>query len=140
MNPIKSFNNSRRRFIGLSTGILSGLFLYKPGRAKTTKADIRHLLDRIELDTLMNSTPRKSPSYVLRQRHNKIILLPKRRNHPSIQVNSTGKMIWDRCNGRNSPSEIAKAVCRIYDVDPHQADVDCLCFLATLSLKGAVQL
>ena len=140
MNPIKSFNESRRWFIGLSTGILSGLFFYKPGRAKATKADIRHFLDRIELETLMNSTPRKSPSYVLRHRHNKIILLPKRRYHPFIQVNSTGKMIWERCNGRNSPSEIAKAVCRTYDADPHQAYVDCLCFIAALSLKGAVRL
>ena len=130
---------SKRRFIGLMSGLLSGFFFCRPGRTRAATSDIKHVLGNIELESMIRSTPRKNPAITWKQ-NGETTLLVREGSHPLLEINRTGKMIWDACNGKNTPEDISEIVQRTFQVDTHKAYVDCLFFLRRLITRGAVQL
>ena len=97
-------------------------------------------MGNIETDILVASKPRKNPELALKQRGNTFLLFGKNGEHPLFEINQAGKMVWEGCDGKNTPHDISRVVHGMYTVSPHQAYVDCLYFLAHLKLKGAIKL
>ena len=54
-------------------------------------------------------------------------------------LNEIGSMIWQLIDGKNSVSEIARAVCNAYEVTPQVAEKDTLEFLTSLKEAGLIQ-
>ena len=75
----------RRHFIGLLSGILSGLFVMGPTQAKQTKTDIKQVLKHIEIEKLFKSTPRKHPEITGKPCLDAVLLLKKDTAYPIIQ-------------------------------------------------------
>ena len=68
------------------------------------------------------------------------VLYAEKTSQPVFELNPTGRIVWNLCNGNKSPLEISRIIHQTYSVDPHEAYVDCLCFLAELNRKGLIQL
>jgi hypothetical protein len=68
------------------------------------------------------------------------IIVPIRSNVGDLDsiytLNEIGSMIWQLIDGKNSGSEIAKAVCNAYEVTPQVAEKDTLEFLDSLKEAG----
>lgn len=54
-------------------------------------------------------------------------------------LNPTARALWDLCDGRTSPQEIAGAVCEVFDVDPHDAARDVAAALERLEAAGLLE-
>lgn len=54
-------------------------------------------------------------------------------------LNPTAHALWVLCDGATSPTEIAAAVCEVFDVDPRDAVADVLRALDTLVADGLVE-
>ena len=140
MNYSKSISMGRRWFIGLITSTSTGLLLYRPGWVNASKSSLKTVLGHIEVDVLRKSKPRKLAEMATRRSGEAVTFFKKESARPLFEVNRTGKTIWEGCDGKNTPLDIAKIVSRTYQVDGHQAYVDCLFFLSVLNAKGAIQL
>ncbi|MBW1696668.1 MAG: PqqD family protein [Deltaproteobacteria bacterium] len=129
---------SRRQFMAAVSGLFIGCLFSSPGRSQQTRADFKHFLGNLELDTLINSTPRKAPAFVLKKTDQSFTLFRKGSFRPICKINRTGKILWELCDGTRSPLELSAIIHKTHRVDPHQAYVDCLLFLGLLKNKGAV--
>ena len=139
MNMPKIPIHSRRRFLGTFSALVSaGALLFGPGEAKAAKSQIKNVLNEIETDTLIRSTPKKTEGFYCRTEDGSSFLINDSIPKPVFRLNNTGRFIWKLCDGTNNPYDLSRTVSRFYNVDPHQAYVDCLCFLATLRAKGAI--
>lgn len=140
MKRTEYFGASRRRFMGLVSGVFSGFFLFGSGPAQTPKTGIRQILDNLSVESLIHSTPRRHPDIWLRPAGEDALLYRSGFAQPIAEINDTGRLIWNRCNGKNTPRDIAAVIARAYPVDAHQAFVDCLLFLAVLKAKTVILL
>ena len=50
----------------------------------------------------------------------------------SYNLNSVGTFIWKRLNGKNTPTDIATAICEVYEVEFEQALQDVQAILADM--------
>jgi coenzyme PQQ synthesis protein D (PqqD) len=131
--------HSRRRFIGTFSAMVSaGAWLFGPGEARAVKGQIKDVLNEIETDALIRSTPRRTEGFYCRIEDDNAFLIDKRNPKPGFRLNRTGRFVWKRCDGTNNPYDLSKMMSRFYNVDPHQAYVDCLYFISTLKAKGAI--
>ena len=55
-------------------------------------------------------------------------------------LNEIGTMIWGLIDGKRSVTEIARAICRTYEVKPEVAEKDTLEFLNTLKEAGLLRI
>jgi hypothetical protein len=55
-------------------------------------------------------------------------------------MNQTGQIIWEGCNGKNTPRDIAGLLEQRYQVTAEEAYIDCLTLLADLRKRGAIEL
>ena len=55
-------------------------------------------------------------------------------------LNPVGTFIWERCDGRHSLEEIARALVEEFAVDPETAARDCRQFVAELVEQGLLKL
>jgi hypothetical protein len=133
---------NRRRFISMTSAMLSGLLLTKPGGVQATKTDIKEFLKNIEIDLLERSKPSKHPAIAGEHYGDGIRLYKKNpgKKIPFCALNRVGKTIWEYCNGKNTPREISELICQTYLVSRQQAYAECLAFIAALKTKGAVRL
>jgi len=139
MNMPKTPIHSRRRFLGTFSALVSaGAWLFGPGEAKAVKGQIKDVLNEIETDTLIRSTPKKTKGFYCRTEDGSSVLINENTPKPVCRLNKTGRFIWKLCDGSNNPYDLSRMVSRFYNVEPHQAYVDCLYFLATLRAKGAI--
>ena len=138
MKQTEYFGASRRRFMGGVTGIFSGLFFWGSGHTQTAKTEIKQILDNLAVESLIRSTPRRHPEVHWQPKGTGALLYRSGCRQPIAEINATGRIVWNRCNGKTAPRDISSAIAQIYRVDPHQAFVDCLMFLAVLKTKSAV--
>lgn len=138
MKHIEYFGASRRRFMGVVSGVFSGFFLFGSGRAQTSKTEIKQILDNLVVESLIDSTPRRHPDVYWTPTGKDALLYRSGCLQPIAEINETGRMIWKRCNGKDTPRDISAVIAQTYQVDSHQAFVDCLLFLAVLKAKTAI--
>jgi len=131
---------SRRGFIGTFFGLLPGIVFANPKRLKAAKPEIRKLLSQMELETLLSSRPQKDPSVICHTSGVKTTLFRKigEKREPLCAMNPIGYEIWEACDGRKSPKEISRMICKKYLVTKGQAWTDSLFFLARLKKMGAI--
>ena len=98
------------------------------------------IIEAIEAEKLIESHPKRHPGIRWQQVGDSTILHKKGKEDPFCRLNRTGTIIWNACNGTYSPWDLAHIVHCTFQIDAHQAYVDCLCFLALLNAKGAIQL
>ena len=131
MRAVKILSYSRRKFLGTVSSLMSGLISLGAGKIRAPEKEFRHFVHTIETDTLMQATPEKNSGMLLRRQ--------KENSQPVLQLNETGELIWELLDGNKTPLQISRYVCRYYQVEPHQAYVDCLCFIALLMRKGLIR-
>lgn len=141
MNPKKRISNCRRRFIYGLSGMFSGLLLAHPQHIRGSKG-IKKILRKIELETLQTARPLRHPSISWKNSGDSIGLYKKEKGTTRYlgNINPVGKTVWEACDGNNTPVEISTRVHQKYFVSPRQAYLDCICFLAVLRSKGAIQI
>jgi len=141
MDAEKNRLAGRRGFIFTITGLFSGFLLAKPTPVRATKTKIKKLLGNLEAEMLEASRSTRASSIVLKNHGDTTTLYEKGdgKTRPLCSLNPTGRTIWERCNGKNTPRVISKLVHQEYSVSPHQAYLDCLTFLARLRTMGAIQ-
>jgi len=142
MDARKSIVASRRGFICILSGLLSGLLFVSPDRVQAKKTKIKNLVANLEREILERSTPRRHPSITWNSYGSttKLYMKTKGETRPVCTLNHAGKTVWDACDGENTPRGISRLVHQKYQVSSHQAHVDCLAFLARLKRVGAIQL
>jgi hypothetical protein len=103
---------------------------------------IKKILGKIEIETIQNTQPLRHPSILWESRGDSIRLYKKEKRTTQYlgDMNQVGKTVWQACNGNNTATDISNLVHQKYLVSPHQAYVDCICFLDALKSKGAIQI
>ena len=131
---------SRRGFIGTFFGLLPGIVFANPKRLEAAKPEIRRLLSQMELETLLSSRPQKDPSVMCHTSGARSTLFRKKseKREPLCAMNPIGHEIWEACDGRKSPKEIARMIYKKYLVTKGQAWTDTLFFLARLKKMGVI--
>ena len=124
------------------TGIFSGLLLARPGSAQATKSEIKKFLWNIEADLLENSRPLKHPAITCKTQGAMISLYKKQKGklRPICVMNQAGQIVWEGCNGKNTPRDIARLLKQHYQITLREALTDCLTFLADLKKREAIKL
>jgi len=140
MHTKETTSKSRRRFLGTVSGIVAGAMALGASDAKAMKTQIRHVVNDMEADSVIRSTPRRKYDIFLEKIDSHYVLSDEKTSKPVLELNHTGQIVWNLCDGNRSPLEISRILHQFYFVDPHKAHVDCLCFLAELSRKGLIQL
>lgn len=140
MHTKETTSKSRRRFLGTVSGLVAGAMALGASDAKAMKTQIRHVVNDMEADSVIRSTPRRKYDIFLEKIDGHYVLSDEKTSKPVLELNDTGQIVWNLCDGNKSPLEISRILHRFYFVDPHKAHVDCLCFLAELSRKGLIQL
>jgi len=139
-NINETTSKSRRRFLGTVSGLMTGAMALGVSDAKAMKTQIRHLVNDIEADSVIRSTPRKKRDIFLKKVDGHYVLCDGKTSKPVLELNHAGQIVWKLCDGNKSPLEISQILHQFYFVEPHQAHVDCLCFLAELNRNGLIQL
>ena len=132
---------SRRGFISTFAGILSGIILAGPKQLKASaKPEIKDLLSQLELQTIRSTRPSRDPSVICRTSGERVALYREKGGGEIFlkSMNRAGKMIWDVCDGRNSPEEISQLIHERYLVSRYRAWIDTFSFLANLKRIGAI--
>lgn len=131
---------SRRGFISTIMALIPGVVLASPKRLQAAKPEIKDLICQIELQILKSSRPKKNPSVMCRSIGDTSTLYREKRGKrdPVCSLNPTGKMIWEECDGKKSPSDISKLIHERYQVSKHQAAVDTLALVRGLRKVEAI--
>jgi hypothetical protein len=140
MHIIETVSKSRRRFLGTVSGLMTSAMALGVSDAKAVKTKIRHVVNDIEADSVIRSTPRRKRDIFLEKIDDHYVLSDGKTSKPVLELNHTGQIVWNLCDGNKSPLEISHILHQVYFVDPHKAQVDCLCFLAELNRNGLIQL
>jgi len=87
----------------------------------------------------LNSIPKTNPNVTGRIIDDEaVIVLPEK---GKVEVlNQVGAFIWERSNGTFTIREIIQQVCTEFAVDPAEAELDTLTFIADLKERGVVSI
>ena len=83
----------------------------------------------------LDSIPSAAPDIVSRQLDGEAVLVIPGKAQVKV-INPTGAAIWSLLDGRRSVNEIALVLCDEFDVEPEQAKLDTLDFIADLAARG----
>lgn len=133
---------SRRGFLSACAGLVPGLLLWRPGRARAARNEAKGLMRRLELDLLKSARPKKGTSIISRTQGDETSLFRQEGGRESLlcRMNHTGKGIWEACNGRRTYRDISGLIRQKYQVAEDRAQTDTLVFLELLKDVGAIVL
>ena len=133
---------SRRGFLTACAGLVPGLLLWSPGKARAARKEAKGLMRRLELDLLKSARPQKGPSITCRTEGDETSLFREEGGRESLlcRMNPTGKGIWEACNGRRTYRDISELIRGKYQVAEQRAQTDTLVFLELLKDVGAITL
>lgn len=133
---------SRRKFLVQCSGILAGLLTPIHVVAANPKKEFKNILQSIEMENLQTAKPLQNRSGQLlwiaaeSRISNTGIAGPAE----AIRLNPTAELIWHACDGRSTPSDIARMLCGRFAVPYPQAYADTLCFLVELKNRNLIRL
>jgi hypothetical protein len=87
---------------------------------------------------MMKTYPIKTSDTAYRVISDKAVLV-NFKNSYFFSLNPVGTFIWERCDGRHSPDEIAAELAHEFEVTLEEAVKDCLEFLHSLLENGLLQ-
>jgi hypothetical protein len=133
---------SRRNFLVQCSGILAGLLAPIHVIAANPKKEFKNILQSLEMENLQRARPLQN-----RSEHLPWVAAESRISNTgiaepaeAIRLNPTAEHIWHACNGRSTPSDIARMLCNRFAVSYPQAYADTLCFLVELKNRNLIRL
>ncbi|RKY59458.1 MAG: hypothetical protein DRP94_03480 [Candidatus Latescibacterota bacterium] len=99
------------------------------------------VLGRIGKDvprSLLDSFPRRSPYLTSRPDGDGLVLVPSGHEEPAYRLNKVASAIWELCNGRHSPRQIAKVLTGRFEVSEDDCLKDVLDFLSLMHREGLI--
>jgi len=101
------------------------------------------VLGRIGKDvprSLLDSFPRRSPYLTSRPDGDGLVLVPSGQEEPAYRLNKVASAIWELCDGRHSPRQMAQMLTRRFDVSEEVCLRDTLELLSALYDEGLISL
>ena len=130
----------RRGFILTLAGAFSGVLLSGGKSSHAGFPQIKGIVRNLERDLIEESRPARDPSVLCRTENGKVELFRKSPGEaqPVCKMNQVGRVVWNSCNGQNTPREISRLIEKKYTVSHARAYEDCILFLSELKDVGAV--
>lgn len=129
---------TRRNFLFTVSGVISSIAVLSPKSLKASKKDAKDILNQVRVESLISSPPQKNKSLFMLPSGDKFTLFEKGSNNPVCDMNMTGKLIWESCDGKRNPKEITGLVHDNFKVTKNQAWNDTITFLSNLRHVGAI--
>lgn len=123
--------------MALGMAILQGFLFAGPGQARVARQGAKELIDRLEMESLASSRPRREGSIAMRLSGEEATLY--RGKRPLCSLNRTGGMVWELCDGNHGPQEISRSLVEHCRVSEARAEQDVFRFLAELRKIGAIR-
>lgn len=130
---------SRRSLLAGCAGAVTGMMM--PGHGVAAAADklIKPAIWKIEIETLSVSMPVQNPAVGVASVDGKTILaLSVGGGTCEMALNTSGRRVWNRCDGKHTVRQIADDISRKFDIETRQAYVDCMTFLFHLKMFNAI--
>ncbi|RKY62474.1 MAG: hypothetical protein DRP95_01495 [Candidatus Latescibacterota bacterium] len=125
----------RREFIKTGLILGAGLMLLRGtpvwGVGRKEKTDGRKLL---------GSFPKRSPYFDSRPDGDGLVLVPLGGGEPVYRLNRVAGAIWEACDGRHNPKQIAEMLTRRFEVSEDVCLRDTLELLSVLYQEGLISL
>lgn len=133
---------SRRGFLFVILTMTQGLLFAGPKEIKAARQEAKKLVNRLEIEEMAASTPRRVSEVSLHTTAEGITLCRKneRGKIPLCRMNPTGRAIWDLCDGNHSAKDIGRWMVQRCRVSEERAKNDVLIFLTELKRIGAIRL
>ena len=133
---------SRRSFISALMTIIPGVLIASPRELRAAKQRSKELVSKLEMEILESSRPKRISLISCSTIGDKSTLYRKERDKkiPICDINYTGKIIWDSCDGNQSLKDICGLVLEKCQVTEPRAHRDILVFLSGLKKLGAITL
>lgn len=131
---------SRRSLLAGCAGTLTGMMLPGNGIAAAAGKMVKPAIWKLEAESLAASMPIQNPAIIVESASgNTVLTIPDAgRGARDMVLNTSGRMIWDACDGNHTVKQIADRVCRGFDIEMQQAYVDCMAFLLHLKICNAI--
>jgi hypothetical protein len=129
----------RRGFVYTVASFFSGSFLAWGRHSHGAVARAKRFVAHVEQNVLEQSKPVRDPDINCVFEDN-LLVYRKGKDRPLCTINEVGKAILDQCDGLHTPEDMARFLCRKYQVSYDNAYEDCLSFLAKLKSLGAIRL
>jgi len=131
----------RRGFILSLAGAFSGVLLSGGRSLHAGFPQIKGMVQNLERDLIENALPVRDPSVLCRSEKDQVELY---RESPEktasiCKLNQVGKVVWDACNGKNTPRDISRLIQEKYAVSHAEAYEDCILFISDLKDVGVVR-
>lgn len=121
----------RREFIKTGLVLGAGIVLLRGAPA----------LGRIvSVGKIEDSLPKRSPYFTSRSEGDGLVLVPLGKEEPAYRLNKVASAIWELCDGRHSPRQIAKLLTRRFDVSEEVCLRDTLELLSLFQREGLVSI
>jgi hypothetical protein len=129
---------ARRNFLA----VLGGVAVTVPTAQLPTPANIyehlRGCWSFYETGELLNGKPVRKDEVALYRNDSHAVLCEAGRD--VMRLNNTASRIWELCDGKNSPAEIAHVLSKEYDVSPSACFNDVVISLRTFRREGLIRL
>jgi len=89
---------------------------------------------------LEDSLPKRSPYFTSRPEGEGIVLVPLGEDEPAYRLNKVAGAIWELCDGRHSPRQMAQILTRRFEVSGDVCLRDTLELLSLLHREGLVSI
>jgi len=130
----------RRRFVLMMMTILPCALMAGPRELRAAKGAGREIVNRLEIERLESSRPRRGPGMTCGVLGDKTTLYRTSggRKIPVCGMNDTGRAVWDLCDGDHGFREICREIAERFETTEMHARRDVRAFLSGLNRCGAV--
>jgi hypothetical protein len=87
------------------------------------------------MSDMVERVPVRTPDIVIRSEKEESLMFNPA-DGATVCVNSTGKFIWDMCDGNNRVIDVVGRIGDVFDVGREEAEKDCTEFIADMERSG----
>ena len=129
----------RRQFLLMMT-VLPCALMAGPGELRAAKGTGREIVNRLEIERLESSRPRRDRRMTCGILGDKTTLYRTSggRKIPVFGMNDTGRAVWDLCDGNHGFREICREIAERFETTEIHARRDVRAFISGLNRCGAV--
>jgi hypothetical protein len=142
MGMMADIENSRRGFIFVMLSIIQGLLITNPKEIEAAKNNAKKIIGQIEMEGLWSSRPKREAmvSSVVMAKKTTLYRNNGDKYISVCNINQTGKMVWELCDGKHSTKDICRSIVQSCQVSEETVRNDVFFFLSELKKIGAIRL